>query len=63
MAKSIEIYNENRKIMQEFVELVPSYLNTITPAVRNAVIKSRHFMLKEEHTALIRGLHWLCKKL
>ena len=56
MAKSIEIYNENRKIMQEFVELVPSYLNTITPAVRNAVIKSRHFMLKEEHTTLMKEL-------
>lgn len=56
LAESIEIYNENRKLMQEFTELVPSHLNTITPCVRNAIIKSRHFMLKEEHNVLMKEL-------
>lgn len=61
MLKSIDVYNENRKAMQEFVELVPTHLNTITPTIRNVVIKSRHFMLKEEHTALVKELNELLK--
>ncbi len=56
MAKSIDVYNENRKVMQEFVEIVPKYLNTITPTVRNVIIKARHFMLKEDHTAMMKEL-------
>lgn len=57
MQKSIEIYNENRKAMKEFVELVPNYLNTITPSKRSAIIKSGCFMKKEEHTELIKALN------
>ena len=56
LIKSIEVYNEHRKVMQEFVELVPKYLNTITPSIRCAVIKSAHYMLKEEHTELVKAL-------
>lgn len=56
LLKSIEVYNEHRKVMQEFVELVPDYLNTFTPYYRNVVIKSGHFMKKEEHTALVKEL-------
>lgn len=61
MLKSIDVYNENRKVMQEFVELVPKYLNTITPTVRNVIIKARHFMLKEDHTAMMKELIELLK--
>jgi benzoyl-CoA reductase/2-hydroxyglutaryl-CoA dehydratase subunit BcrC/BadD/HgdB len=43
--------------MKEFVELVPKHLSTITPAIRNAVIKSGLYMLKEEHTSLIKELN------
>lgn len=57
LTKSIDVYNEHRKVMQEFVELVPKHLNTITPAIRNAVIKSGLYMLKEEHTALVKELN------
>lgn len=57
LLKSIDVYNEHRKVMQEFVELVPKHLNTITPAIRNAVIKSGLYMLKEEHTALVKELN------
>lgn len=57
LTKSIDVYNEHRTVMQEFVELVPKHLNTITPAIRNAVIKSGLYMLKEEHTALVKELN------
>lgn len=57
LKESISIYNEHRKTMQEFVELVPKRLNTITPYIRNIVIKSGNFMLKEEHTAFVRELN------
>lgn len=63
LQKSIEVYNENKKLMQEFIELVPTHLNTITPTVRNTIIKSRHYMLKEEHTALMKELNALLKEM
>ncbi|WAW14675.1 2-hydroxyacyl-CoA dehydratase subunit D [Peptostreptococcus equinus] len=56
LLNSIDIYNEHRKVMQEFVEIVPNYLNTFTPYYRNVVIKSGHFMKKEEHTKLVKEL-------
>lgn len=58
---SIAVYNENRLALQEFVELVSTHLNTVTPKMRSAVIKSGHFMLKEEHTALVKELNELLK--
>lgn len=59
--ESIEIYNEHRKALQEFIELVPDYLNTITPYIRSTVMKSSHFMKKEEHTALVKELNEILK--
>ncbi|MBU5306572.1 2-hydroxyacyl-CoA dehydratase family protein [Clostridioides mangenotii] len=56
LQESIDIYNEHRKVMQEFVELSPKYSKTIKPSVRNLVIKSGFFMKKEEHTDLVKNL-------
>lgn len=56
LQESIEVYNEHRKVMQEFVELSPKYSNTIKPSVRNLIIKSGFFMKKEEHTDLVKNL-------
>lgn len=58
---SIDLYNENRKALQEFVELTVTHLNTVTPYVRSVVIKSGHFMLKEDHTKLVVELNGLLK--
>ncbi len=63
MLQSIDIYNEHRKVMQEFVELTPKYLNTITPYIRNVIIKSGFFMLKEEHTAVVREINNILKSM
>ncbi|MDO4773119.1 MAG: 2-hydroxyacyl-CoA dehydratase family protein [Bacillota bacterium] len=56
LKNSIDVFNEHRKVMMEFVEMVPDYLNTFTPTLRSAIIKSGHFMRKEEHTQLVREL-------
>lgn len=61
--ESIEVYNQHRKALQEFTELVPDYLNTITPYIRSTVIKSGHFMKKEEHTALVKELNEILKSM
>ncbi|MGH4123766.1 MAG: 2-hydroxyacyl-CoA dehydratase subunit D [Clostridium sp.] len=54
--ESIEIYNDYRKTMREFVEVAAKYPNIITPIIRNTVIKSAFFMEKSEHTKLVKVL-------
>lgn len=53
---SIEIYNENRRVMREFSDLAAEYPQVIDPVKRHAVMKSRHFMEKSKHTALVKEL-------
>lgn len=69
---SIEIYNEHKKTMRDFVEIAADYPNIITPIIRNTVIKSSFFMEKSEHTRLVKAFisetlklsteRWLGKK-
>lgn len=54
--QSIEVYNENRRVMREFSDLAAEYPQIIGPAKRHAVIKARFFMEKSKHTALVRQL-------
>lgn len=54
--KSIEVYNENRQIMRDFVEVAALYPQIIDPVVRHAVMKSRFFMEKSKHTAIVKEL-------
>ncbi|MGL4790533.1 MAG: 2-hydroxyacyl-CoA dehydratase subunit D [Anaerotignaceae bacterium] len=53
---SINVYNENRAIMREFCSVATKYLSIIDPVARHAVIKSRHFMEKGAHTAMVKEL-------
>lgn len=53
---SIEIYNQHRQTMREFVEVAAKYPHIITPLKRNVVIRSGYFMKKEEHTKLVKDL-------
>jgi benzoyl-CoA reductase/2-hydroxyglutaryl-CoA dehydratase subunit BcrC/BadD/HgdB len=55
--KSIEIYNENRNVMREFVKIAAEYPHVIDPINRHAVIKSRYFMEKSQHTTMVRELN------
>lgn len=63
LQESIDVYNEHRKVMQEFVALSPKYPETIKPSVRNLVIKSGFFMRKEKHTELVKSLIANLKKM
>lgn len=54
LAKSNEIYNEHNAVMREFAELAKT--RSMSAQERNDVFKSAYFMLKEEHTELVREL-------
>lgn len=54
LKESNRIYNEHNQVMREFSD-VCSYAN-ITASQRRDVFKSAWFMLKEEHTALVKQL-------
>lgn len=54
LAESNRIYNEHNAVMREFAQVAADY--AITAAQRSDVYKSAWFMLKEEHTALVKQL-------
>lgn len=55
LAGSIRVYNEHNAAMREFAAVAAAHPE-VTPAERSAVFKSAFFMLKEEHTALVKKL-------
>ncbi len=60
LANSNRIYNEHNAAMREFAKVAADH--KISAAQRNDVFKSAWFMLKEEHTALVRQLTEELKK-
>lgn len=58
---AIDVYNEHRKTMREFVEVAAQYPHLITPTQRNAVIKSGYFIEKADHTKMVQELIKECK--
>ena len=53
---AIELYNEHRRVMREFVDTAAEYPHLVSPAQRSAVIKSGYFMEKPEHTKMVKEL-------
>lgn len=53
---SIEVYNDHRRTMMEFLRLAVDYPSVITPGIRHQVVKAGYFMRKEEHTRLVQEL-------
>jgi len=56
IAASILVYNANRRALNAFAEEAAKHPDVITPAIRHDVFKSRWFMEKEKHTALVEEL-------
>lgn len=56
ISNSIEIYNENRRIMREFSDIAALYPNIIDPIKRHIVMKSRFMFEKSKHTKLVKEL-------
>ena len=55
LAESIEVYNRHNAAMRELVTVLAAHPE-VTAAQRSDVFKSAFFMLKEEHTALVKDL-------
>jgi benzoyl-CoA reductase/2-hydroxyglutaryl-CoA dehydratase subunit BcrC/BadD/HgdB len=53
--KSIEIYNEHNAVMREMTEVLAQHAE-VSAAQRSDIFKSAFFMLKEEHTVLVKEL-------
>ena len=56
LSASIEVYNEHSAAMMKFAEVANDHLDVIDPVTRHAVMKSGAFLLKEEHTAIVRQI-------
>ena len=53
---SIKVYNTHSATIREFCQVANKHLDVITPNIRHAVMKSAHFMDKQEHTALLKEI-------
>ncbi|PID67190.1 MAG: 2-hydroxyglutaryl-CoA dehydratase, partial [Fusobacteriales bacterium] len=57
LKKAFEVYNENRAEKRKFIKLAASHPQTIKASDRTYVLKSSYFMLKDEHTELLKKLN------
>lgn len=55
LAESISIYNEHNAVMRELSDILADF-PSVTPMQRSDIFKSAWFMLKEEHTAMVKKL-------
>ncbi|WP_099466623.1 2-hydroxyacyl-CoA dehydratase subunit D [Konateibacter massiliensis] len=55
LVKTIAIYNEHNRVMRELSSALADHPE-VSATDRSAVFKSAYFMLKEEHTALVKKL-------
>lgn len=54
---AIHVYNESRAERRRFVKLAGKHPEVITPTKRSSVFKSAYFMLKPEHTQMLKELN------
>lgn len=62
ISASIDIYNEHSAALTEFCKITAANPGLVSAVNRHYIIKSSYFMLKEEHTALVKELNNLLKK-
>ena len=55
LVKSLEVYNEHNAVMRSLIKVLAKHPE-VTAAARSDIFKSAFFMLKEEHTALVKEL-------
>lgn len=63
MYNAFKVYNESRVARREFIELAGKHSDVISAVSRSAVLKSAFFMLKDEHTVLLKELNEELKKM
>lgn len=57
LAKAVDLYDQHRKAMQEFVRLAAEHTDVITAKRRHLIIKSGYFMDKNDHLEKIKALN------
>lgn len=57
LKKAFEVYNENRSEKRRFIKLAAKHPQTVKASDRCYALKSSYFMLKDEHTALLKQLN------
>lgn len=55
LTASIQVYNEHNAVMRQLADVLAAH-GEVTACQRSDIFKSAFFMLKEEHTALVREL-------
>lgn len=63
LKKAFEVYNENRAEKRRFIKLAASHPQTIKASDRCLVLKASYYMLKDEHTKLLKELNDKLEKL
>lgn len=63
LKKAFEVYNENRSEKRRFIKLAAKHPQTIKASDRCLVLKASYFMLKDEHTKLLKELNDKLEKL
>ncbi len=56
LIRSINIYNEYRKVMREFTNIAQKHLNIITPKIRHSIFEASNYMDKKIYTNIINTL-------
>lgn len=59
---AITVFNQHRAVLREFSHIAAQYPRTISPLLRNIVIKSGYFMDTVEHTQIVQDIISLCQK-
>ena len=57
LKNAFKVYNDNREEKRRFIKLAAKHPQSIKASDRSNVLKSSYFMLKDEHTALLRKLN------
>ena len=57
LKNAFKVYNENREEKRKFIKLASKHPQSIKASDRSNVLKSSYFMLKDEHTALLKELN------
>ncbi|CDZ75556.1 (R)-2-hydroxyglutaryl-CoA dehydratase subunit beta [Peptoniphilus sp. ING2-D1G] len=63
LKEAFEVYNENRALKREFIELAATHPQTIKASDRCRVLKAGYHMLKDEHSEYLKKINALLKEM
>ncbi len=63
LKEAFEVYNENRALKREFIELAATHPQTIKASDRCRVLKAGYHMLKDEHSEYLKKINAILKEM